>query len=65
MVEQPAEAKEPLMTQTPSDDYGSILDALKKDILESQLRVATEVSSQLLSLYWRIGKVLSIQVTKA
>ncbi|MFZ4100115.1 MAG: PDDEXK nuclease domain-containing protein, partial [Chlamydiia bacterium] len=52
------------MTQTPSDDYSSIFNSLKQDILESQLRVATEVSSQLLSLYWRIGKVLSTQVTK-
>jgi predicted nuclease of restriction endonuclease-like (RecB) superfamily len=42
-----------------SDDYTQLLDQIKHDIQQSQLRAALAVNRELILLYWRIGKELA------
>lgn len=39
--------------------YTKLLEQIKKDILQTQLRAALSVTKELIMLYWRIGKTLS------
>src|SRR5262249_19573807 len=42
-----------------TSEYTAFLDAIKNDIVQSQLRVMQSVTRELVMLYWRIGKSLS------
>ena len=42
--------------------YGTFLEKLKNDILQSQLRAASSITLELTQLYWRIGKSLSEKI---
>lgn len=43
-------------------EYASLLEQLKKDIQQTQLRAALAVTKELILLYWRIGKMLSERI---
>ena len=45
-------------------DYASVLEQIKNDVQQSQLRAAQSVTQELIMLYWRIGKILSEKVTE-
>ncbi len=47
-----------------SKDYTKVLEKLKKDILQAQLKAALSITKELISLYWGIGKILSEQINK-
>lgn len=42
-----------------SKSYLKILEQIKTDIQQSQLRAALSVTKELTMLYWRIGKMIS------
>jgi len=44
------------------NSYAKLLEHIKKDIQESQLRAAMSITKELTALYWRIGKMLSEKV---
>ncbi len=46
-------------------EYSSLLEKLKKDIQETQLRAIHSATKELISLYWRMGRLLVINVEKA
>ena len=43
-------------------EYAEILEHIKTDILQTQLRAASSISQELTMLYWRIGKSLSEKI---
>lgn len=47
-----------------SISYGSLLQQIKTDIQQSQLRAALSVTKELTLLYWRIGKTLSEKIAE-
>jgi predicted nuclease of restriction endonuclease-like (RecB) superfamily len=44
-------------------EYAKLLEQLKKDIQQTQLRTAFTITKELITLYWRIGKILSERIT--
>lgn len=55
-----ANKKEILTTET----YSQLLDHIKNDIQQSQLRAALAVNKELILLHWRIGKALSDKIER-
>ena len=49
---------------TPPSSYLPVLEQLKADIQQTQLRTALAVTKEVAMLYWRIGKVLSEMILK-
>ena len=45
-----------------SQEYAQLLEHIKTDILQTQLKAAMSVSTELTMLYWRIGKHLSDKI---
>jgi predicted nuclease of restriction endonuclease-like (RecB) superfamily len=43
-------------------DYASVLEQIKNDVQQSQLRAAQSATKELIMLYWRIGKTLAGKV---
>jgi len=46
------------------DDYAQLLNQIKNDIQQSQLKAALAVNQELILLYWRIGKELTEKVDR-
>ncbi len=44
------------------ENYTQLLEQLKKDIKQTQLKAALAVTKELILLYWRIGKVISEKI---
>ncbi len=44
-------------------EYANLLEQLKKDIQQTQLRAALAITKELTMLYWRMGKMLSDRIT--
>ena len=44
--------------------YVKLLEQIKADIFQTQLRAALSVTKELIMLYWRIGKTLSEKTRK-
>ncbi len=47
-----------------SSGYATFLDQIKSDIRQAQLRAALSVTRELTTLYWRIGKRLSDNISE-
>lgn len=45
-------------------DYTSVLEQIKSDVQQSQLRAAQSVTKELIMFYWRTGKTLSERVSE-
>jgi predicted nuclease of restriction endonuclease-like (RecB) superfamily len=44
--------------------YASVLEQIKNDVQQSQLRAAQSITRELILLYWRIGKMLTEKATE-
>lgn len=47
-----------------SQGYAAVLNRIKDDVQQAQLRAAQSVTQELVMLYWRIGKTLAAQVNE-
>jgi hypothetical protein len=51
--------------QANNSEYLSWITELKSKIQSTQLKAAISVNKELLSLYWEIGKSISLKITEA
>lgn len=51
-------AKKPTSVVSGPKGYATLLEQIKTDIFQTQLRAALSVTKELILLYWRIGKTL-------
>lgn len=47
----------------PLNEYALLLESIKNDIQQTQLKAAQELNSSLILLYWRTGKAISLKMT--
>lgn len=63
-TEKVTKSKSNIKKDISSSEYKSFLDSLKKDIKQTQIRAAVGVKTELILLYWRIGKAISEKMTQ-
>ncbi len=63
MAKNKTESQELQILSIAPKEYAKLLEQLKKDIQQTQLRATLAVTKELILLYWRIGKMLSEKIT--